>query len=157
MTTKKVLIPIDGSDFSLQVLEQVKQFFDPQVSELILLEVAQEPDMVELRPFPDEDLSIYTDEAEYALREQITEGLEPLAQKLRDAGFKARAEVRFGEPMSAIEDFINNDGVDLVAMTTHGRTGLNRVLFGSVAQHVLHHCTVPILLYRSLVPERVPA
>jgi nucleotide-binding universal stress UspA family protein len=157
MTTKKVLIPIDGSDFSLQILEHVKQFFDPKVSELVLLEVAQEPEMVELRPFPDEDLSVYLDEAEYTRRGQISEGLEPLAQTLRNEGFSARVEVRFGEPISAIEDFINNEGIDLVAMTTHGRTGLSRVLWGSVAQHVLHHCTVPILLYRSLVHEPVPA
>jgi nucleotide-binding universal stress UspA family protein len=45
-----------------------------------------------------------------------------------------------------IEQAIRYHHIDLVAMTTHGRTGLRRVLLGSVAEHVLRHITVPVLL-----------
>jgi nucleotide-binding universal stress UspA family protein len=58
--------------------------------------------------------------------------------------------MRFGPPAAEIERYIDEEGVDLVAMTTHGRTGLARLVAGSVAEHVLHHAKTPILLYRSV-------
>ena len=79
-----------------------------------------------------------------------------LMQRLRAIGFHCTA-MRFGEPTEEIERFIADEGVDLVAMTTHGRTGLARMMFGSVAEHVLHHSKAPIMLYRSFAngtPEK---
>jgi nucleotide-binding universal stress UspA family protein len=55
-------------------------------------------------------------------------------------------QVRFGSAAEEIERAIVANQVDLVAMTTHARTGLSKLLYGSIAEHLLHHAKVPILL-----------
>jgi nucleotide-binding universal stress UspA family protein len=61
--------------------------------------------------------------------------------------------VSFGDPAKEIEYIVEKQNVDMVAMTTHGRTGLARILHGSVAQHVLNHVEIPVLLYRGLLED----
>ena len=149
MTTNKVLIPIDGSLFSLQILRYVTRFLSPTTNQLMLLYVAEEPQMVKIEQPGSEDLTIYVDEAEAAIQTNFADEMLPCRRELEKAGFTVSTQVRFGEPIPEIERCIEEQAIDLVAMTTHGRTGLNRVIVGSVAQHILHHATVPILLYRT--------
>jgi len=52
-----------------------------------------------------------------------------------------------------ILDHVTWDHIDLIAMATHGRTGLTRVVMGSVAEHVLRRTSVPMLLMRAALPE----
>jgi nucleotide-binding universal stress UspA family protein len=61
-------------------------------------------------------------------------------------GFEVKTAVAFGQPIPQIEATIAREQVNLVAMVTHGRTGLDRILHGSVAEHLLHHTNVPLLL-----------
>jgi nucleotide-binding universal stress UspA family protein len=147
--TSKVLIPIDDSALSRQVLTQVTQVLQPAHSELILLRVAPEPGMVELGEPGDPDLTIYVDQQEASLAAEFAAEMLPYRQALQAAGFHVFTTMRFGDPANEIERYIAEEGIDLVAMTTHGRTGLDRMLFGSVAEHVLHHTDVPVMLYRS--------
>jgi nucleotide-binding universal stress UspA family protein len=57
-------------------------------------------------------------------------------------------EIRFGDPVEEILAVRESGQADLIAMTTHGRTGLSRLVFGSVAQRVLSQASVPVLLLR---------
>lgn len=147
MKTQKVLIPIDGSDFSLQVVPRVTELLDPTHTELILLHVMVEPEVVELEP-GNPEMTLYVDQQETGLKANFADEMLPQVRALQSAGFTVNTAVRFGTPASQIEQYIEHEGVDMVAMTTHGRTGLVRLLLGSVAEHVLHHARVPILLYR---------
>ena len=156
MTRKKVVVPIDGSDFSLQVLPTITEMFEPAQTELILLHVAPEPEVIELEP-GDPEMTFYVDQQEAGLRANFADDMLPQVRRLEKAGFAASTAMRFGEPTEEIERFIADESVDLVAMTTHGRTGLARMMFGSVAEHVLHHSKAPIMLYRSFAngtPEK---
>lgn len=156
MTRKKVVVPIDGSDFSLQVLPTITEMFEPEQTELILLHVAPEPEVIELEP-GDPEMTVYVDQQEAGLRGNFADDMLPQVRKLQAAGFAASTAMRFGEPIEEIERFIDDEGIDMVAMTTHGRAGLARMMFGSVAEHVLHHSKVPIMIYRSFAngtPER---
>jgi nucleotide-binding universal stress UspA family protein len=59
-----------------------------------------------------------------------------LAQRLQGEGVRAEVKVRFGDPVEEILDHVTWDHIDLIAMATHGCTGLTRVVMGSVAEHV---------------------
>ena len=61
---------------------------------------------------------------------------------------RARGEVRRGEPAAEIAAAARDAGADLIAMTTHGRSGLGRLLFGSVAESVLRRAEIPVFLMR---------
>lgn len=149
----KVLIPIDGSAFSLQILGYVTRFLAPSNTHLILFYVAEEPQLLEIEQPGFEDLTIYVDEAEASIRTNFADDILPHVRALEKAGFIVSAQVRFGDPVPELENFIEEEAIDLVAMTTHGRTGLNRMVYGSVAQHILQHATVPVMLYRTFSPE----
>jgi nucleotide-binding universal stress UspA family protein len=146
----KVLVPIDGSAFSLQVLPYIARLLQPAKTELILMRVAPEPSLVAVGEPGDLDLTIYPDQEVASLEANFHTEMLPQMEMLQNAGFCVSTTMRFGDPAQEIERYLEEDGVDLVAMTTHGRTGLDRMLFGSVAQHVLHHAHVPMLLLRPL-------
>jgi nucleotide-binding universal stress UspA family protein len=76
------------------------------------------------------------------------EYLAPLADDLRTRGIRVRTEVRRGEPVDEIVDCAREADADLIAMTTHGRSGLGRLLFGSVAEAVLRQAEIPVFLMR---------
>jgi len=76
------------------------------------------------------------------------EYLAPLAENLRTRSIRVRTEVRHGEPVDEIVDCARDADTDLIAMTTHGRNGLGRLLFGSVAEAVLRQAEIPVFLMR---------
>lgn len=68
-------------------------------------------------------------------------------QELKKEGVRARYNVQHGDPADRILAF--SDRNDLIVTTTHGRGGMKRWVFGSVAEKVIHHSTIPVLVYRS--------
>jgi universal stress protein A len=76
-------------------------------------------------------------------------------RRLADRGIRVSSVVRYGPPAEEILDHARTSGIDLIAMSTHGRSGLERVLLGSVAERVLRESPVPVLLRRAVGP--VPA
>jgi nucleotide-binding universal stress UspA family protein len=164
MSKHKILIPLDGSEFSQQILAQVRDFFNPADNELILLRVAPEPQgLVAMPPQPvavhwpipmyqshrDAVLAqhpIYACQVWDSHEAMLENGLRADLLYLRQAGYTVSTAIRFGDPVQAILNLIVEEKVDLVAMTSHGRTGLPRLMFGSVAEEVLHQAPVPVLL-----------
>lgn len=162
----RILIPLDGSEFSAQVLPAVRRLFDPAACELVLYRVGPKVQgLVGMPPRPasseiplpmygtDRDLEqarhpIYSSQETDSEVAALTDGLEPVAQALRDAGYKVRAEAALGAAGDAIVERAQADDIDLIAMTTHGRSGLSRLIFGSVAGQVLHQTRRPVLLLR---------
>lgn len=167
MSKRRVLIPLDGSDFSRQILRVVKNFFEPEDVELILFRAAYPPVLPsEAAPADmfmggmplsgtyeaynramDATYAALDKEREQFRTQLITE-IQPELGRLRDAGYVVRAQVDYGEPAQCIIDYVNDTGVDLVAMATHGRGGLGRLVLGSVAERVLRSVGVPVLLMR---------
>ena len=83
------------------------------------------------------------------------EYLAPLAARLRAQGVDATCQVQRGRPAEQILAAARASHADLIAMATHGRTGLGRLLFGSVAEEVLRHAPVPVFMIRQ--PDAVEA
>jgi nucleotide-binding universal stress UspA family protein len=94
-------------------------------------------------------------EVEEARRRDAEEYLAPIAAALRAKGIDVSWQVRRGRPAEEIVSGARDAHVDLIAMATHGRTGLGRLLFGSVAEDVLRHAPVPVFMIRQ--PAHVEA
>jgi nucleotide-binding universal stress UspA family protein len=71
------------------------------------------------------------------------------AKSLKEMGIDAECVVIFGDPGRAIVDYAENSGIDLIAIATHGRGGITRMIFGSVVEYVIRNSKLPILLIRS--------
>lgn len=150
MVQNQVLIPVDRSPFSLSIVPHVKRFLDPHISVLTLLHVAEEPSPAELRRMGVDEYTEQLNRLRGEFQHQVEEELQPLTTELALAGYAVRVAVSFGEPITQIEHYIGTHDIDLLAMSTHGRSGLGRVLFGSVAQELLRQLALPILLLRPL-------
>lgn len=146
MTKNTVLVPVAGAEFSLQVLPCLRRFLNPTENRLLLLHVDKEPETFHLHEPGMEEIDIYVDESEAALRIQFADQSLLTVRKLEQMGFEVTTDVAFGRPVAEIEEYIAKAQVNLVAMVTHGRVGLDRMLHGSVAEHILHHTNVPLLL-----------
>ncbi|MFQ5899011.1 MAG: universal stress protein [Candidatus Methylomirabilia bacterium] len=81
--------------------------------------------------------------------------LAKVAEPLRDKGVRTEWAVRVGMTVETIAAVAGEERVDLIAMATHGRTGLGRLFLGSVADGVVKAAPIPVLLFKA--GERVPA
>lgn len=171
--TRRVLVPLDGSDFSRQILPHLRAFLDPSDLELILLRVGDPPEGVTGTParpptaewpFPiyyeserDADRAhhpIYSSQVRDSVQAELVDELQGDVGALQEAGYSVYVAVSFGDPAQEIVAFAERQHVDLVAMATHGRTGLSRLVFGSVAEQVMRRLTIPVMLVR---PTETPA
>jgi nucleotide-binding universal stress UspA family protein len=165
---QKVLVPLDGSELAEAVLpyvEEICQRCEPV--EIILFQVVNPPQgrsgavfratggdfPTSVLPESPVDIEmaqhpIYRGQEMASARGEVETSLARATKQLCDSGVPPRIEVAFGRPAEEIVDFAEREGVDLIAMSTHGRSGMSRWLFGSVADKVLHGTHVPILLVR---------
>jgi nucleotide-binding universal stress UspA family protein len=171
MKRQTILVPLDGSSFSRQIVPHVQRLFDPQTHALILFRVAEMPLGITSAPFPmsgsfplpsyvsSRDLErahhpIYAEQEEQSMRSVLERELRAAAGTLQTAGYQVSVVVRFGDPAGEIANFVKTAHVDLVAMATHGRTGIRQFVLGSVAEQVLRIVDVPVLTVR---PRDVPS
>jgi nucleotide-binding universal stress UspA family protein len=124
------------------------------IAETILLEVVLLRVVVPVPPRVIEgSRHVVIEDVEGRLAE-AREYLASQAAALAARGVRVRTEVRRGDPVLEIAAAASEAGADLIAMTTHGRSGLGRVLFGSVAEAVLRQVEVPVFLMRSTKTPR---
>jgi nucleotide-binding universal stress UspA family protein len=135
---KKILVPLDGSKLAEKVLSRVEWLAKVHDSEVTLLRVALAGSFPGSDPIQHQ-LSVVREAEEYLAK---VEGW------LRDVGVKVNSVVRYGHDAQEIMDHARDRDFDLIAMSTHGRTGLAQFVLGSVANKVINTATVPILLYR---------
>jgi nucleotide-binding universal stress UspA family protein len=132
----KILVPLDGSSLAEGILPQVEYVAELTGAEVCLLRVAY------VHALPGVDPT----ELEVKVVEEAETYLQGIADDLEEKGLKTSVHVRYGHVAEEILEQANR--ADLVAMTTHGRTGLRRWALGSVADRVLNHCPKPVLLCR---------
>lgn len=145
MSKNRVLILLDGSKFREQILPYVLRFLRPEDTHLILTRVADPPQSVYYVEGPI-FVSVDDTQSEATLSNQLREELLTTKQMLEEAGYTVSREVRFGSAPFEIERFIKEANIDMVAMTTYARTGFSKLLYGSIAEHLIHHVSIPIML-----------
>ncbi|MCI0342503.1 MAG: universal stress protein [Planctomycetales bacterium] len=142
----KVLVPLDGSKLSARILPLVEEIGKFPGSEVVLLHVvAPGPGTVLGTPSP----------VPPRAEEGAVAGLEAARAALEAAGVRARTRLETGAPAERILAAAEEERADLIAMTTHGRSGIGRWVYGSVAEKVLRHGRRPLLLVRP--PDLKPA
>jgi len=140
-----ILIPLDGSPLAEQALSLITQIRGDTPAHYDLVRVV-EPithGMTISGVEPVIDV-----EAQEAAWQQATHYLDQIAVPLRQRGHVVMTYVPIGHPASAILERAEADATTLIAMTTHGRSGLARMIVGSVADKVLRGATSPVLIYR---------
>ncbi len=145
MRKKKVLVPLDDTTFSLRVVPQVTELFDPDRYEITLLHVESVPSAVTV----DDHVVIYADQETASRQAEGLAALQPYARSLEALGYTVTRLVRFGDPVSEIVYVVGEMDYDVIAMATHGRAGIDRILHGSVAQEVVNRVDRPVLLYHA--------
>ena len=140
---KRALLPLDGSMVAETIVPFVLQIAGPLDMEIMLLRVVVPPPPIAI---DERDSSVaHVDK----LRIDAEEYLNAIAAELRAKGLRVDTQVRIGD--NAVEEILTGArdvGADLIAMTTHGRGGLGRLLFGSVAEAVLRQADIPVFLMR---------
>jgi nucleotide-binding universal stress UspA family protein len=140
---RRILVALDGSAAAEAVLRFLLEVAGPMDITVLLVRVLEPipPMVVEgVRHLVLEDVARRRRDAE--------EYLAPIASALRSQDVDVAWQVRRGRAADEILASAAESHVDLIAMATHGRTGLGRLLFGSVAETVLRRAPVPVLMIR---------
>lgn len=98
----------------------------------------------------DEEWKVYVDQQEDRIRAEARDYLLEAGRSLSQSGIKLTPVVVFGKDADEIIDYAKGQGVDLIVMSTHGRSGIGRWFAGSVAERVLRGASVPVLLVRCM-------
>lgn len=140
---RNILVPLDGSELAEATLTQIAPLAERAGARLTLLQVLS-PSLPELAAY---DIVCLPEEGG-TQTEQSQVYLARLAGELRERGLRVQTEIRPGRPAERISSLAAAGQFDLIAMATHARRGLDRIVVGSVADAVLQTARVPLLLFR---------
>ncbi len=137
------MVAVDGSACSHEAFEVALQLAAAAKARVSLCSVVDASTFAGFAPpSPQMDQSIVLGEAEAKAT------IDRYVKEARDRGFEARGEVLLGEPAAEIAAYAQRERPDAIVLGTHGRTGLGRVLMGSVAESVLRHARCPVITVR---------
>lgn len=142
----KILVPLDGSERAEAILAHVENLASCYQAAVIFMQVI-EPSMVYASPY-DAYPELSLDEADRRSKE-VEDYLAGLAADFQAKGIQARWLAEYGPVVLTILEVAARENVDLIAMASHGRSGLARVFYGSVAAGILHRIDRPLLLIRA--------
>ena len=144
----KILVPLDGSALAEQVLPYVRPLAKALVASIELLRTIPPVGLELAGPPP----GPYPHRSGANLQDQALDYLRSISGSLNDLGVSISYIVRQGDPASWIIGEAEKEPGTLIAMSTHGRSGVARWLLGSVTDKVLHATTTPLLIVRSSEP-----
>jgi len=142
---QRILVPLDGSTMSEAVLPYAEKLARALNVEIVLLHVNVIPAPTfetyssPLTPQPEEIKVMLADEKNY---------LKAMCAKLEREGLRVTYLLRDGAVAETILEAAEIEQADFIAMSTHGRTGMLRLLLGSVAEQVVHRSKIPVMLIR---------
>ena len=144
---KEILVTLDRSELAEAAIPHAREIAKALGAGITLLSVVevmavyQQPGVI--GPVVSVTMNV---EEEIVTTEQY---LEKIADRLRADGIVVKRVVREGDPASQICDYAHENDIDLIVMSTHGRSGVQRWVYGSVADRVLRSAMLPILLVRA--------
>jgi nucleotide-binding universal stress UspA family protein len=140
---RRIVVPLDGSTLAEQILPRVLELATLEEAEIVLLNVlipqshAQKGIVDPSLPWWDKDISLAQVYLSY------------VANRLRDRGVAVTTDIVIAENVaSAIGDFASRERADVIAIATHGRGGLARMLRGSVADAIMHSGRLSMLVFK---------
>jgi nucleotide-binding universal stress UspA family protein len=143
---RTILVPLDGSRRAERILPHVEALAQKFGARLFLLQVV-EPLVVGMSPYHAGAVFVAT-ELDRRMQE-AKNYLAALQGTLRETNIEAHTQVEYGPVVATILEVADQHNVDLIALASHGRTGLARVFYGSVAAGILNRADRPLLVIRA--------
>jgi nucleotide-binding universal stress UspA family protein len=146
---KKIMVPLDGSELAECVLPQVEAIATGcQVNTVVFVRI------VEPLVLPQGEAHIILDEDKQQKLESEMEihaqrYLDQLVGKLKFGASMLETKVIFGPAAESLANYAEKNEVDLIVIATHGRSGVSRWVWGSVADRILRAACVPVLMVRA--------
>jgi nucleotide-binding universal stress UspA family protein len=150
---KKILVPLDGSELAECVLPHVESIAKGcAVQEVVFLRVVEPFHLPGgyAAYFSEETINSIDADNKAAAKSYLSQ----LMKRTRYDGVSVKQELITGTPAESIADYATKNSIDLIAIATHGRSGISRWSWGSVADRVLRSACVPVLMVRA--PGCVP-
>lgn len=145
---KHLLVPLDGSNLAEKALPAALELAQKFDSVITLLSVTEMPHII-AGAGSRVETKMVVDLRERAQHEALTY-IQNLEHSLTEQGVAVKGQVSPGiQVADTILDVVQAVKADTIVMSTHGRTGLSRWVYGSIAEKLLRHATVPVLLIRS--------
>jgi universal stress protein A len=140
---REILVPLDGSDHALKALRyavRLAELFCARIHTVQVMEsvIYPEGNTIPPRNYEPDDIALKTARGHLS---------ETVARLIPDA-VRWQARVIAGHPCSEIIDYGRREKIDLMVITTHGRSGLKHFLMGSSAEQILRHAPCPVLVVR---------
>jgi nucleotide-binding universal stress UspA family protein len=144
---KKIMVPLDGSELAECVLPHVESIARGcGVGSVVFVRALDTYVPSYVQAYINEDMRKQADErAEKAAREYLDE----VAGRLKLDGVKIQKQLITGRAAESIAEYATKNDVDLIAIATHGRSGVSRWAWGSVADRILRSACVPVLMVRA--------
>lgn len=142
---KKVLVPLDGSERAESILPHVLTLAENHRAKIVFLSVLETPHTIVATDgiyIPNETIVA---EHHHAMEEYLKKH----QTKFKELGFDTDIRVVYGRVIDEICHVATEENVDLVALASHGRTGLAQVFYGSVAAGILNRIDRPLLIIRA--------
>ena len=146
---RKILVPLDGSKRAERILPHVEEMAQRYKAKIIFLHV------IEYKAITTTEgsfINLSNQEFDQA-KNQAEKLLEGIKEEFRKKDIESHAHILYGPVVESIINIALQEGADLIALASHGRGGLSRVFYGSVAAGLLHRVDRPLLIIRSRESE----
>lgn len=141
---KQILIPLDGSELAEMALQHAESLALQYKANLILISIVTPPVITSRGA---RAMELFEEQVDTLLQDADTY-LDELKEKLAEKQIKAETFTKIGPVVKNIIEFADNGDVDLVVIASHGRSGLGRFFFGSVAAGILNRVGQPLMVVR---------
>lgn len=138
-SNKTILLPFDYSDVATSAVDDALSMAD-ETSRICMLHVLVPLYAISVEPGMMIDLG---DD-----QERVDGAVKGMKEMVNNPTAAIEYEARIGDPSGEIVDYAKEIGADLIVMPSHGRTGLKRLLLGSVAERVVRHAECPVMVLR---------
>ena len=149
---KKILVPLDGSQLSEFALNPALALAKANKAELILMSAITEKEMVAVDEYYDGSTPPITPPDTQSMQARMENYLDSIAETRTGIGVPIRTMVLEGDAANCVVETAVSEQADLIMMGTHGRSGVSRILLGSVTQKVWHHAPCPVMAIRDGQP-----
>ena len=147
---KKIMVPLDGSELAECAIPHLETIAKGQPPAEVIIIQAVEPISIPIG-FEISKLGSLAEVEKFETHQKTTAEryLKEVVARLAGSGVKARAEIVYGKAGEALTDFAEKNNIDLVIMASHGRSGISRWTWGSVADRLLRSLRAPVLIVRA--------
>jgi len=153
--TRMVLVPLDGSKLAESVLPHVETLVKQRGAELVDVVLLRVCEPMAIPTYDEPEVSgvpwnwgEYMDQEVARGKQAANEYLTRIEKRLKDSSISARSVVLEGKAADVIVDYAQKNPFNLIVMATHGRSGLSRWVYGSVAENILQGVSSPIFLVK---------